>query len=92
VGDRRLDPVAGDLLCDRGLRSLRADGERALHGDQSPFGRVAVGPVFTRWGNAGVWVEIAGGLTVGSLLFIAVTVAAWRSKASGSSSPAAQVS
>lgn len=58
----------------------------------SPFGRVAVGPVFTRWGNAGVWVEIAGGLTLGSLLFIAVTVAAWRSKASESSSPVAQAS
>jgi MFS family permease len=58
----------------------------------SPFGRYAVGPVFSRWGNAGVWVEIAGGLTLGSLLFIAVTVAAWRSKASESSSPVAQAS
>ncbi len=58
----------------------------------SPFGRYAVGPVFARWGNAGVWVEIAGGLTLGSLLFIAVTVAAWRSKASESSSPVAQAS
>jgi MFS family permease len=58
----------------------------------SPFGRYAVGPVFARWGNAGVWVEIAGGLTLGSLLFIAVTVAAWRSKASESSSPVARAS
>jgi len=64
------------------------DDERPV----SPFGRVVVGPIFSRWGNAGVWVEIAGGLTVGSLLFIAVTVAAWRSKASESSSPVVQAS
>jgi MFS family permease len=57
-----------------------------------PFGRLAVGPVFARWGNAGVWVEIAGGLTIGSLLFAAVTVAAWRSTANESSSPVAQAS
>jgi MFS family permease len=74
------------------LRAKVMTGVLTFSGLGSPFGRVAVGPVFTRWGNAGVWVEIAGGLTVGSLLFIAVTVAAWRSKASGSSSPAAQVS
>jgi MFS family permease len=40
----------------------------------SPLGRLAVGPVFLRWGNAGVWVGIAGGLTAGALLFIATVL------------------
>ena len=41
----------------------------------SPVGRL-VGPIFTRWGNGGVWVAIAGGLTAGSLLFVAAALRA----------------
>jgi len=41
----------------------------------SPVGRL-VGPIFTRWGNGGVWVAIAGGLTAGSLLFVAAVLRA----------------
>jgi MFS family permease len=87
-------PVMG-ILTTRPPAALRAKVMTAVltaSGLGSPLGRLAVGPVYTRFGNAGVWVLIAGGLTVGSVLFIAVTVAAWRSKASGSSSPAVPAS
>jgi predicted MFS family arabinose efflux permease len=40
----------------------------------SPLGRLAVGPVYRAGGNGGVWVLIAGGLSVGSLLFIAAAL------------------
>jgi hypothetical protein len=87
-------PVMG-ILTTRPPAALRAKVMTAVltaSGLGSPLGRLAVGPVFMRFGNAGVWILIAGGLTVGSALFIAVTVAAWRSKGSGSSSPAVPAS
>jgi MFS family permease len=40
----------------------------------SPLGRLAVGPVYRFAGNGGVWVLIAGGLSLGSVLFIAAAV------------------
>jgi MFS family permease len=87
-------PVMG-ILTTRPPVAVRAKVMTAVltaSGIGSPLGRLATGPVYTRFGNAGVWIFIAGGLTLGSALFGAVTVAAWRSKASGSSSPAAQAS
>lgn len=41
-----------------------------------PAGRLVVGPVYRWAGNTGVWIEIAGGMSVGALLFLA---AVWRS-------------
>jgi hypothetical protein len=40
--------------------------------------RLLVGPVFTWHGNMGVWILLAGGLSVGALLF---TTAAMRGDA-----------
>jgi hypothetical protein len=40
----------------------------------SPLGRLAVGPVYRSAGNSGVWVLIAGGLSIGSVLFIAAAI------------------
>jgi MFS family permease len=45
-----------------------------ISGLGSPLGRLAVGPVYHAAGNAGVWVLIAGGLSVGSVLFIAAAI------------------
>jgi predicted MFS family arabinose efflux permease len=87
-------PIMG-LLSTRPPAALRAKVMTAVMtatGLGSPVGRVAAGPVFTHFGNAGVWILIAGGLTIGSALFIAVTVAAWRSQASESSLPVAPAS
>ena len=87
-------PIMG-ILTTRPPVAVRAKVMTAVltaTGIGSPLGRLLTAPAYTRFGNAGVWILIAGGLTVGSVLFIAVTVAAWRSKESGSSSPAAQAS
>jgi predicted MFS family arabinose efflux permease len=45
-----------------------------ISGLGSPLGRLAVGPVYHAAGNAGVWVLIAGGLSIGSVLFIAAAI------------------
>ncbi len=61
----------------------------------NPFGRVAVGPLFDRWGIATTYAAIAGTLTLAAVLFAAVALvgesreaearlAAWDSAASGS--------
>jgi MFS family permease len=42
----------------------------------SPFGRILVGPVFHAWGNAGVWIAIAAGMTVGAVLWSVATLSA----------------
>jgi MFS family permease len=39
-----------------------------------PLGRLAVGPVYRLWGNAGVWIMIAGGLSVGTVLFVVAAI------------------
>jgi MFS family permease len=36
----------------------------------SPVGRLVIGPLYRAAGNTGVWVEIAGGMTLGALLFV----------------------
>ncbi|MGH3003606.1 MAG: MFS transporter [Gaiellaceae bacterium] len=36
-----------------------------------PLGRLLIGPLYKWQGNGGVWVAIAGGLTLGGLLFVA---------------------
>jgi predicted MFS family arabinose efflux permease len=87
-------PIMG-ILTTRPPVAVRAKVLTAVFtasGVGSPLGRLVIGPVYTRYGNSGVWLFIAGGLSLGAALFIAVTVAAWRSKASESSSPAAQAS
>ena len=43
-----------------------------------PFGRVAVGPLFENWGIAPTFAAIAGGMTLGALLFAAVAATAGR--------------
>ena len=35
------------------------------------LGRLVVGPAFHSWGNAGVWVVVAGGLSLGAVLWLA---------------------
>jgi hypothetical protein len=40
----------------------------------SPLGRLAVGPFYRLAGNGGVWALIAGGLSLGSLLFVAAAI------------------
>ena len=35
----------------------------------APLGRLAIGPVFQRFGNTGTWVALAGGLSTGAILF-----------------------
>lgn len=61
----------------------------------NPFGRLAVGPLFARWGIATTYAAIAGTLTLAAVLFAAVALvgefreaearlAAWDSAASGS--------
>jgi hypothetical protein len=37
----------------------------------SPLGRLVVGPAFRAWGNAGVWFVVAGGLSLGTVLWLA---------------------
>jgi MFS family permease len=44
----------------------------------SPGGRLLVGPVYRLGGNGAVWLMIAGGISVGALLFL---LAAWRGSA-----------
>jgi hypothetical protein len=46
----------------------------AASGLGGPLGRLAVGPVFRVWGNEGVWIMIAGGLSIGTVLFVFAAV------------------
>jgi hypothetical protein len=69
-------PVMG-ILTTRPPVALRAKVLTAVltaSGLGSPLGRLAVGPIYHSAGNGGVWVLIAGGLSVGSVLFIAAAV------------------
>jgi hypothetical protein len=52
----------------------------AASGAGGPLGRLIIGPLYRIGGNAAVWMEIAGGMTIGGLLFIA---AALRASAAG---------
>ena len=48
----------------------------AASGAGGPLGRLVIGPVYRWAGNAGVWTEIAGGMTLGALLFVAAVIRA----------------
>ena len=47
-----------------------------------PVGRVLVGPLYKAWGNAGVWTFLAGGVSLGALLFVAAALRSSRGDAS----------
>ena len=47
----------------------------------APAGRLAIGPIFQRYGNSGTWVAVAGGLSAGALLFVAAAVRGGRGPA-----------
>ncbi len=53
----------------------------------NPLGRLAVGPVFSRYGNIGVWVGIAGGLSAGAALFVAAALRGSRPSAARVAAP-----
>ncbi|HEU5363474.1 MAG TPA: MFS transporter [Gaiellaceae bacterium] len=53
------------------LRAKVMTAVMAASGSGGPMGRLVVGPVYRVGGNAAVWTEIAGGMTLGALLFIA---------------------
>ena len=40
-----------------------------------PLGRIIIGPLYNFHGNAAVWTEIAGGMSIGALAFVLVV---WR--------------
>ncbi|HVU76068.1 MAG TPA: MFS transporter [Gaiellaceae bacterium] len=56
------------------LRAKVMTAVMAASGAGGPLGRLIVGPVYGWAGNAGVWIEVAGGMTVGGLLFIAAVL------------------
>jgi MFS family permease len=65
-------PVMG-ILSTRPPVALRAKVMTAVltaSGLGSPVGRLVVGPVFHAAGNEGVWLAIAGGLSLGAVLWI----------------------
>ncbi|HEV8459978.1 MAG TPA: MFS transporter [Gaiellaceae bacterium] len=65
-------PVMG-LITTRPPAALRAKVLTAVmtaSGIGSPIGRILVGPIYHAWGNGGVWVMIAGGLSLGTVAFI----------------------
>jgi MFS family permease len=57
-----------------GLRTKVLTVVLTASGLGSPVGRLVVGPVYGAWGNRGVWLVIAGGITFAGVLFIAVAV------------------
>jgi hypothetical protein len=65
------------LLTTRPPEALRAKVMTAVltaSGIGAPVGRLLVGPVYHAFGNAGVWIAIAGGMSIGAALFVAVAV------------------
>ena len=58
----------------------------------SPLGRILVGPVYGWGGNAGAWVLVAGGLSLGTVLFVAAAIhgSGDATSAPGAQSPALQ--
>jgi MFS family permease len=65
-------PVMG-LVSIRPPVALRAKVMTALmtaSGLGGPAGRIVIGPLYRASGNAGVWIEIAGGMSLGAVLFV----------------------
>lgn len=66
-------PVMG-LISTRPPVALRAKvmtAVMAASGAGGPLGRLIIGPLYNWGGNALVWIEIAGGMSLGAVLFIA---------------------
>src|SRR4051794_36180882 len=59
------------------LRAKVMTAVMAASGAGGPAGRLIIGPVYRWGGNTAVWAEIAGGMTIGAVLFIAA--AGWAS-------------
>jgi MFS family permease len=53
------------------LRAKVMTAVMAASGSGGPVGRLVIGPLFRWGGNAAVWIEIAGGMSLGALLFLA---------------------
>jgi MFS family permease len=71
-------PVMG-MLTTRPPAALRAKVMTAVlaaSGSGGPLGRLIIGPLYRYHGNAAVWTEIAGGMTVGAVLFVIVVARA----------------
>jgi MFS family permease len=71
-------PVMG-IITTRPPAALRAKVMTAVmtaSGLGGPAGRLVIGPIYRWAGNAGVWIEIAGGMSVGALLFVAAVLRA----------------
>jgi hypothetical protein len=65
------------IITTRPPAALRAKVLTAVMGASAsggPAGRLVFGPRNRVGGNPGVWIEIAGGMTVGALLFIAAVL------------------
>jgi MFS family permease len=65
-------PVMG-LLSTRPPAAMRAKvmtAVMAASGSGGPLGRLVIGPLYRWGGNSAVWIEIAGGMSVGAVLFI----------------------
>ena len=73
-------PIMG-IITTRPPAALRAKvmtAVMAASGSCGPLGRIIIGPLYRYHGNAAVWTEIAGGMTVGAIAFVFV---AWRAPA-----------
>jgi MFS family permease len=84
-------PVMG-MITTRPPVALRAKvmtAVMAASGSGGPIGRLVIGPVYRLGGNAAVWTEIAGGMTLGALLFVLAVV---RSGESGAPAQASAMS
>jgi MFS family permease len=55
------------------LRAKVMTAVMAASGAGGPLGRLIIGPMYRLGGNPAVWTEIAGGMTLGAVLFIAAT-------------------
>jgi MFS family permease len=65
------------IITTRPPAALRAKVLTAVMGASAsggPAGRRGFGPLYRVGGNPGVWIEIAGGMTVGALLFVAAVL------------------
>lgn len=54
----------------------------------NPIGKVLVGPEFRAWGNMGVWIVIAGGVSLGAVLYAAATLRGARLEAQAAATTA----
>jgi MFS family permease len=65
------------ILTTRPPAALRAKVTTAVltaSGLGAPLGRLAIGPIYQRFGNTGTWLALAGGLSAGAVLFAAAAL------------------